>query len=66
MKRKLKIAAAIVACLVLLAAVLTAALFFRTDLSRQQLSEYVSEDSEFLELPSGARDIRFVPTFVAQ
>jgi len=54
MKRKLKIAAAIVAGLALIAILLIVALFFRTDLSREQLSEYVNDESAFLELPSSA------------
>lgn len=54
MKRKLKIAAIVVFCIGLLFTVAIVAMFFRPDLSREQLSEYVNEESKFIELPSGA------------
>ena len=53
-KRWLKIAFLGLAGLLVLAVVVSAALFLRPDLSREQLGEYVSADSRFLELPSGA------------
>lgn len=53
-KRWLKIAILALAGLLVLAMVVSAALFVRLDLSREQLSEYVNDDSRFLELRSGA------------
>ncbi len=53
-KRWLKIVVLGLAGLLVLAVVGSAALFLRPDLSREQLGEYVSVDSRFLELPSGA------------
>ena len=53
-KRWLKIAVLGLAGLLVLAVVVSAALFLRPDLTREQLGEYVSADSRFLELPSGA------------
>lgn len=33
---------------------MVAALFFRADLSREELREYINSESQFLDLPSGA------------
>ena len=53
-KRWLRITILSLAGLLVLVVGLSAGLFLRSDLSREQLSEYVSDDSRFLELPSGA------------
>ena len=50
MKKILLSLLAILAVLV----IAVAALFFRPDLSREELSEYINEESEFLDLPMGA------------
>jgi pimeloyl-ACP methyl ester carboxylesterase len=54
MKRKLKIAAIVVVSLGLLFVITIVGMFFRPDLTREQLSEYVNDESKFIELPSGA------------
>ena len=54
MRRKLKIAGIVIGVLVLVSFLGFLAMFLRTDLSREQLSEYIDDESEFIELSSGA------------
>ena len=44
----------IVVALVVILVVAVFALFYHSDLSREELSEYINEESEFIDLPMGA------------
>ena len=43
-----------IVAIVVIGAVIVFAIFFKPDLSKDQLTEYINEESEFITLPNGA------------